>query len=71
MTIEIRDLHTDHASRLALLDINNASARETSPMTPEYSSARGSELGVQFGAHAVHNANDRQRNACRRPGHIR
>jgi hypothetical protein len=35
MTAEIRDLHTDHASRQALLDINNASARETSLMTAE------------------------------------
>jgi predicted GNAT superfamily acetyltransferase len=35
MTIEIRDLHTDRASRRALLDINNASASETSLMTPE------------------------------------
>jgi predicted GNAT superfamily acetyltransferase len=35
MTIEIRDLHVDHASRLALLGINNASALETSLMTSE------------------------------------
>jgi hypothetical protein len=33
MTIEIRDMHTDNASRRALLDINNASARESSLMT--------------------------------------
>jgi predicted GNAT superfamily acetyltransferase len=35
MTIEIGDLHTDRASRRALLEINNASVRETSLMTPE------------------------------------
>jgi predicted GNAT superfamily acetyltransferase len=35
MTSKIKDLHNDAAARAALLDVNNASARETSLMTPE------------------------------------
>jgi uncharacterized protein len=35
MTTKIEDLHNDAAARAALLDVNNASARETSLMTPE------------------------------------
>jgi predicted GNAT superfamily acetyltransferase len=35
MRTEITDLHNDTAARAALLDVNNASARETSLMSPE------------------------------------
>jgi predicted GNAT superfamily acetyltransferase len=35
MTAKIKDLHSDASARAALLDVNNASARETSLMTPE------------------------------------
>jgi predicted GNAT superfamily acetyltransferase len=35
MTTDIKDLHDDAAARAALLDVNNANARETSLMSPE------------------------------------